>query len=379
MKKMSALICMLLALALALAVGMFMLRMPMAYAETFSEMKDRIPETVTFTIDGEAVEVPVILPDVDVLPIGYLCPLKVDKEKMQDLFGDTIAQIDTGRLILEVGEPFAKRSGAAVYLESGIAPLVDAAPECAGQLFLEIVEQSGLPLEYKVEKTLARSGGFEKKKVEVSLVGKEKETKLARKDQLYPSFTQDVPDLSKPIAGKEMGAYDAIMTQMANGVPIHVTASPHGNGGFFGPYPDLYMWSENDYCFTIVYTQQPCGAGEEPQLASFETLVKNIQARIDEGWLRAVDSLELCYAQTFRLVNGESVPAKDADENNPFGVLVPAWKVNGYDRIHLGDRISEGFEDPTPFERYIQIPPKGYHVTYDATTGELWNRKGWED
>jgi len=96
-------------------------------------------------------------------------------------------------------------------------------------------------------------------------------------------------------------------------------------------------------------------------------------------WLRAVDSLELCYAQTFRLVNGKKVPAKEADENNPFGVLVPAWKVNGYDRIHLHNRVSSAFEDPTPFERYTQIPPKGYHVTYDATTGELWNRKGWED
>lgn len=377
MKKMSVLICTL--LVIAMAAGVFVLCMPISRAETFSQMKASIPETVTFTIDGEEVEVPVILPDVDELPIGYLCPLKVDKEKMQDLFGNTVAQIDTGRLILEVGEPFAKHGGAAVYLESGIAPLVDAAPERAGQLFLEIVEQSGLPLAYKVEKTLARSGGFEKKEVEVSLVGKEEETKLAREEDVYPSFTHNVPDLSKPIAGKEAGTYEAIMVQTANGVPIHITASPNGNGGFLGPYPSLYLRNENDYYFRIVYTQQPCGAGEEPQLALFETLVQNIQARIDEGWLRAVDSLELCYAQTFRLVNGKKVPAKDADENKPFGVLVPAWKVNGYDRIHLGDRISEGFEDPTPFERYIQIPPKGYHVTYDATTGELWNRKGWEE
>lgn len=377
MRKMSAFICTM--LALALAVGLFVLRMPMSYAETFSQMKDSIPKTVTFTIDGESVEVPVILPDVDELPLGYICPLKVDREKMQELFGDTVAQIDTGRLILEVGEPFAQLGGVAVYLESGIAPLVDAAPERAGQLFWEIVEQSGLPLEYKVEKTLARSGGFEKKEVEVSLVGKEEETKLARKEDVYPSFTHHVPDLSKPVAGKEAGAYDVIMTQMANGVPIHVIASPHGNAGFMGPYPELYLRSENDYYFKIVYTQQPCGAGEEPQLAAFETLVQNIQARIDEGWLRAVDSLELCYAQTFRLVNGKKVPAKEADENNPFGVLMPAWKVNGYDRIHLHNRVSSAFEDPTPFERYTQIPPKGYHVTYDATTGELWNRKGWED
>ena len=377
MKKTRALIGIL--LALAMAAGLFALRMPIAHAETFSQMKDSIPETVTFTIDGEAVEVPVILPDVETLPIGYICPLKVDKEKMRELFGDTIAQIDTGRLILEVGEPFFQQGGTTVYLESGIAPLVDVTPEQAGQLFLDIVEKSGLPLEYRAEKVLARSGRYETKKVEVSLVGKEEETKLARKEDVYPSFTQNVPDLSKPVAGKEAGAYDVIMTQMANGIPIHVTASPNGNGGFMGPYPALYLRSENDYYFKIVYTQQPCGTGEEPQLAAFETLVRNIQARIDEGWLRAVDSLELCYAQTFRLVNGKKIPAKEADENNPFGVLVPAWKVNGYDRIHLTNRVSSAFEDPTPFERYIQLPPKGYHVTYDALTGELWNRKGWND
>ena len=362
-----------------MAAGLFALRIPMAYAETFSQMKDSIPETVTFTIDGEAVEVPVILPDVETLPIGDLCPLKVDKEQMQDIFGDTIAQIDTGRLILEVGEPFSQQGGTTIYLESGIAPLVDVTPERAGQLFLDIVEKSGLPLEYRVEKILARSGRYETKQVEVSLVGKEEETKLARKEEVYPSFTHNVPDLSRPVSGKEAGAYDVIMTQMANGVPIHVIASPHGNGGFLGPYPDLYLRSENDYYFAIVYTQQPCGAGEEPQLAAFENLVQNIQARIDEGWLRAVDSLELCYAQTVRLVNGQKIPAKESGENNPFGVLVPAWKVNGYDRIHLGNRTSSAFEDPTPFERYTQIPPNGFHVTYDATTGELWNRKGWED
>jgi len=296
---------------------------------------------------------------------------------MRDLFGDTIEQVENGRLILKVGEPYAQ--GGSVYLESGIAPLVDAAPERAGEKFLEIIEKSGLPLEYRVEKILARSGRYENKEIEISLVGLEKEVEQTNREYFYPSLTRSVPDTSRPIAGKEGGAYEAIMVQLANGVPIHIIASPHGSGGFFGPYTYLYMWSENDYAFSFVYTAQPCGAGEEPALASFDAIVKTVQARIDEGWLRAVDSLELCYGRTARLVKGKSIPSKEANENNPNGVLVPAWKVNGYDRLHLGDRLGSGFEDPTPFERYIQIPPKGYHVTYDATTGELWNRKGWED
>ena len=68
MKKGSVLIYTL--LAIAMAAGVFVLRMPISHAETFSQMKDSVPETVTFTIDGEAVEVPVILPDVETLPIG---------------------------------------------------------------------------------------------------------------------------------------------------------------------------------------------------------------------------------------------------------------------------------------------------------------------
>ena len=75
----------------------------------------------------------------------------------------------------------------------------------------------------------------------------------------------------------------------------------------------------------------------------------------------------------------------DENENCDCGYGV-CWVVNGcfvstadgYDRTQLQRTMQYGFE-PSAFDRHTQLLPNGFYLSYDATTGELWSRKSWEE
>jgi len=379
MRKMSAFICTM--LALAMAVGLFVLRMPMSYAETFSQMKDSIPKTVTFTIDGKAVEIPVILPDVEEVPIGYLCPGQIDAKEMKKIFGEQLHQNSgDGHLRIESGK---LNSGAPAgtkrtWLDTDIAPGIDLTPEAAEAKFFELVEKSGLDLTFMPEKMLVKSGFCYVDEIEVDISQYEEEMKEAGIPmEEFENYTKRVVNLEKPAEGFEAGYYVLVATQTANGVPIYPVKSPNGMS-WFGPYVDMGIASETVYSLGMAYVSQPCGAGKEPQLVPFETVVQNIQRRIDEGWLRNVDSIRLSYGQTNLVRNGQKTASKYADPEHPNGALVPVWKVDGYDRTQLQRTMQYDFA-PSAFDRYTQLLPNGFYLSYDATTGELWSRESWEE
>ena len=57
-----------------------------AQAEIWAEME--IPETVAITINGETVCVPVIIPDVEHLPVYSLTDFPVDVGHLADVYGE---------------------------------------------------------------------------------------------------------------------------------------------------------------------------------------------------------------------------------------------------------------------------------------------------
>lgn len=379
MKHMQKMLCAIAALVFAAGTGG--LQTPAAQAETFAEMKNSIPTTATFIIDGQEVTAPVLVPDVDTLPIGYSCPLNPGKAQMKEIFGKELTDIDSGHLGVTVNRSKEKKdwemNAARVFMEDGVAPNSSIAPERAEQVFFEILEKSELGLSFRAEKTLARSGAYKTHTVKIDYSGKEEWIELAGLTPEQLATERREADLSKPVKGYDTGEYVFIATQLANGVPIFF---PKGEKTqWVGPFARVDMRSEDFYTFSLAYVYRPCGVGEEAELLPFEQIVEAVQARIDSGMLQNVDSLELGYAKTTRTVKGREIKWDDASESNPNFALIPVWKVNGFDLSQLANRAEYGFEEPDAFERYAVIPPNGYYICLNAMNGALWDSAPWKE
>lgn len=281
-----------------------------AQADIWAEME--IPETVEVTINGEVVSVPVVVPDVEHLPVYSLTDFPVDVGHLADVYGEEhlLHTVEgAGRLTVVMG--------GADEIRLQVRPVEDPAAENnaysmedAQEWFMQEVKRMNLPSEFSVYRTVATS-------------------------------------VSETLG---TGGYRMAGVQLCSNVPVFY-------GSLIGNYIHSYFFSKDCWEISMTYMHMP---GEiiqpDAELVPFEEMVSAIQQRIDDGMLLSVDSIELWYGK-------QCFSKKDYR-------YVPCWRVMGYD-THIS-RYSKTFRDdpPTAFERYCRLPPSDFCVNLDAATAQ---------
>lgn len=388
---MKKLISVILALTLTLFVGACSLAE--GGTVTLAELKATAPESVSFTIGSETYEAPVILPEADEISL-LLCkhqtydtshlrekypytskPDRYEREAdaMYNYDGAPNISYDVGSRIERYGR--TDTSARYVLPLGATPPEVELTPDDAGKIVRDrMVEFGGDPsIDLRVWCAVAMSGRCYVKWVRYeSPDGK-------------VGFRMPVADPDNPVKNGSVGAWNIQLAQYMNGAPIFPysyfpTAESYRGGAGSEPGMFYETFDISSSIYILNENQMAMGASavvatdtliSDCSLASFETVVSNIQQRIDEGQLQSVYSLTLGYMAV--PVKGENFDYYSERPNTDARfVLVPTWNVVGYDLKDRSSREGYGYSVPDR-EAVLQAGPASssyYEVRFDAQTGK---------
>ncbi|MDD3409333.1 MAG: hypothetical protein PHY12_00840 [Eubacteriales bacterium] len=360
---------------------------------TLAELKATAPESVSFTIGGEVYDAPVILPEADEISLLLCKHQTYDTSRLREKYpytskpdryereADALYNYDGApNISYDVGsriERYGRTDTSARYVLplDATPPEVELTPDDAASIVRDrMIEFGGDPsIDLRVWCAVAMSGRcYVKWGRYTSPDGK-------------VGFRMPVADPENPVKNGSVGAWDIQLAQYVNGAPIFPysyfpTAESYRGGagsepGMFYETFDIsssiYILNENQMAMngsaaivenTLVF---------DYPLASFQTLVHNIQQRIDEGQLQSVYSITLGYMAV--PVKGEDFQyyAERPNTDARF-VLVPTWNVVGYDLKDRSSREGYGYSVPDR-EAVLQAGPavsSYYEVRFDAQTGK---------
>lgn len=195
----------------------------------------------------------------------------------------------------------------------------------------------------------------------------------------YSEPSKDALDPSKPIKGYSKGFWKIRIAQYLEGAEVFQGRYNPWPGfeqetGVLWPDPargDAQVLEEDDfYGYLELLSPTESLTGDTP-LVPFETVRQAIAERIQAGDLRSVYRLSLgytvCYEQAL-----EDVRGRDPRDPGFSYVLVPTWRVIGYDRKDAERRETHGGSEPS-MEELIQTAYTGaFELRLDARTGEPW-------
>lgn len=346
-----------------------------AYAEDtvyLREMRAQVPDTVTFTIDGQSYEALVVLPEAEMMPILTAeCPWH-DTEKLLAVIPDANQGLHKSHMDYALGvwrsRYFEGTNYASAYTENGLPENNDLPPEWPLAFAKEILAAAGLDeVDLRIYRQLATTGYYRPAPYK---------SKFARS----VGFTE--PDFSKPIKGWEKGMYEVQFQLYFGGIPLFgdTYMDEQGQHAFerlvkgenwvMAPLVQLgaRVRSEDDCDFFLFNLLAQTGVlAEDTALAPFEAVVRSVQARIDAGKLKSIDRLVLGYTPNY-LLDDDKRLVRNAGGQECF-VLTPCWRVEGYDTHDSVKRIEYQGAAPTYEER--NNGPKVYELRLDAGTAEV--------
>ncbi|MEG2603663.1 MAG: hypothetical protein RSB91_01940, partial [Clostridia bacterium] len=145
--------------SLLLSISLVLSTTAFACAETFSfsELKEQVPQSVSFTINDTVYEVPVMLPTAEEMPVLFAAvqPHTTDQDFVASLDPNTMELSDTAKSIqfygLKDGHSRSYPSGSVGYriMEDGLAENNELSPERPAKKMQELLEIAGLPVDLR--------------------------------------------------------------------------------------------------------------------------------------------------------------------------------------------------------------------------------------
>lgn len=339
-----------------------------ADAMTLAELKAASPQSVTFFVDGTAVSVPIILPQSDRMPILHCDYLVADEASLQSAYPD--ANVDRyGMLGMNQGLqqlPVSKVELEELWVRDGKAQDCSISPKRPIEFVREVLNVAEVDADVRSARLLASQGKYYPTSKTVTVNGRNREVLSI--------------DLNRRV--EHPGRYFVLLEQYIEGVPVFSRASKpymmaNGQSGLSYGLMDvsafLSMYSDETYLLALGELFDPVAELEEDAyLTDIDSVIGIIQDRIDEGMLVSIDSIELgyCPMYAFGESDGQKIPSSRLPEEEYAYqvVLIPCWRVEGYD--HKDDQIynyryaEEGPDAET--RRNATVP---FELRIDAQTG----------
>jgi len=330
--------------------------------------------TIT-TKDGQTIEVdaPIVLPEGDTLPTVLVQSATFDMTDLYDVYPlpkhiprsdvDHPGEISMSLKAEEKPDILTGKWGAttrASLLQGEKPPENDVTVDEIMAFIYENIERfdcDGTP-DIRVLNATAKSGLYRIKEVK----GKNR----------WPDY---VIDETKPVKGASKGAWNLELAQYSHGTQIFEDYFPYG-GYEIPPNPNYWYlhqgfhvdyMDESNFNIAIVPLKEIDIIMSDTPLLSYETLVQTLTTRMQEGKLRSIYSLTLGY--TVKIVKGDAF----WNESNDFSidtryVLVPEWKILGFDEKSVSEAKSFGIDVPT---KDMILEDNGYELRMDASTGKF--------
>ena len=333
---------------------------------TLAELKVASPKSATFMVDGEEVSVPIILPQADRMPILYCDYLAIDAAALHSAYPDYDMN---GRLGMNQGYqllPEAKGETETLWLRDGTAQDCSIPSTRPMEFIQETLRAANVVVDVRIERLLASQGNYHLAAKAVNVNGRSRQVESM--------------DLNRRI--EYPGRYFLLLEQYIDEVPVFSRASKpymmaNGQSGLSYGLMDvsafLSMYSDEIYLLSLGSLFDPIAELEkDAYLTDIDSVINIIQERIDEGMLVSIDSIELgyCPMYAFGESDGQKIPSSRLPEEEYAYqvVLIPCWRVEGYD--HKDDQIynyryaEEGPDAET--RRNATVP---FELRIDAQTG----------
>ncbi|MEA5016849.1 MAG: hypothetical protein VB099_20065 [Candidatus Limiplasma sp.] len=382
------------ALAALLALGMTGAALA-EEAVTLAELKRQAPERLALTVqtvqgDTVAIDMPVALPEEETLPILEARRMTFDCADMREHYPQAKGL-----------EPTVKKAEAAWWYDGTPVLSINAVPQKsrkskmyrgvnAGRIALPDGETppgntmpSTRPLEILYE-NIRLFGGDDT--VDIRATCQYARGGLCGFGSSRPIYNSTIGrsnvDPSKPVKGYEKGLWELCGTQYLRGAPVFDGVyvpyesfwEKNENALEYFPWPgsnvawiSLSVLEEDDFSMGVALLQEEKALVEDAVLAPFGVIQEAIQKRIAQGQLKSAYRLELGYTVCIRREDWpvQSWPGEDTDQRF---VLVPAWRVQGYDTKDQ-DTLPDPKEIPSR-EAMERDDQRAYELRLDARTGE---------
>ncbi len=357
-------------------------------ALTMAQYRETVPDSVQFVIDGQTYDVPVTLPDEDTLPV-----IVTQMATFNSTDAHTVYPLRKGlpKYVREAslawdydGSPFldfsqeasdGRLEGKADAADRAALPEGSAPPENDATVddVMNLIQTNLLRFDCDVQPDLrvlratAMSGLYRMKKVKAS--------------DGTATWTEYAVDDTKPVKNAGKGSWELAIAQYLHGAQIFAHYDPYGRynppaeaGEWYSHY-DIYahyMDVEN-FNIHLGLAKETGVVKENADLLPFDRIVESIRQRIDEGKLKSIYGLTLGYS--VKIAKGDAFWAEKMDFNNNCRfVLVPEWRILGYDLKDYSNTNVIGYSQP---DREAILDPGhaspyglNYELRLDAATGE---------
>lgn len=350
---------------------------------TLAELKEQVPQSVSFTINGESNDVPVILPEANTLPVLYAKQILLHPNAMEYTPQDTTTMQIQPSVLFSISAAPEGKSKRYPFANAEWLLLDQEMPE--NNLLLpsrplekakEMLQALGANVDLRVLYQRATSRPYRAKEV-------------ADGDVDHPYRTHYEADTKSPISGYDQGYYRVRFAQYLNGVQVlgsqyYPEAGDESclyNGEFLSMGMDLL--AEDDFSFACGGLLQATDILKpDAKLAGFQQVIAYIQNRIDDGMLQNIFSIELCYQIMFEPTSDGAtkdavqialIPRENETANSFFArmILVPTWKVLGFD-LKDSNTFMEGYGNH-PSTRLSCESDGRFQLRIDAQTAKpVW-------
>lgn len=345
---------------------------------TLAELKQQVPDNLVLdmtTHDGETIHVdmPVVLPEGDTLPVLRVKPVLFDAS-------DMAAKYPKGKGLINEAEvsgwAYKGTHVLAVYIKPQNGKKPRSTPETStesGRYVMTggVPEGNGMPstrpLEI-VQENAARFSGRDDLDIRVykqyPMSGLYHYTNIAHPDTL---------DLKKPRKGFEKGTWQLYPAQYIRGAEIFqglYQPSAQYDWNAKGFWPDLacgwlFVLDEDDYGMGLCLLDETEVIIDDAPLAPFSAIQTAIEQRIQSGQLKSGYKLTLGYTICCRPGDPSGI-LDDSDPALARFTLIPAWRIDGYD---TKDSETLGGREATQ-EELQRYPWQSFTLRLDARTGD---------
>ena len=373
-----------------LCLALFAMQTAFAEQVPLSELKQQMPERLQMTIttkDGQTIEVdaPIVLPEVDKIPIVLVGYARFDLTDFYDEFPLPSYYDNSARESIEaynfknntsiqlLAEEKQDRitgkvdSTVRASLSPGeIPPENDVTVEEIMAFIHENIERfhCDTKVDIRVRRATAKSGLFSMKKFKTP--------------EGYREYTIDD---EKPVKNASRGIWHLELEQYIHGVPIFDEYLPYGDIPPNSNEWRMPFWFHADYMdeknFNIIIfpVKESAILIDDAPLLSYPELEMIVKEQIESGMLENICGLTLGYS--VKIVKGDAFWTEayvDVNMDTRF-VLVPEWRVLGIDEEDAATAESLGLE-AIPKDTVL-IPESytsrylGYERRIDAATGKF--------
>lgn len=345
---------------LALAMALSVCTGSLAGGDTFTlaELKTQVPDRLQMTVTTNAgdtitVDAPVIVPDVDALPVLKCKSQRFETARANEFFfpdkksrqSSTYKQFvsseatDAHPLLNVVKE-------SAPYLLTGKTDTTRRYPLSMG----ETPPENDFTLEQAVELILRYNAAFggnpdvdlrPTQAVAMSGLCKMKSAKVTN-EATGVSVRAIVADPKQPVKGKEKGLWLISLSQYLHGVRVIDDSNRrYFASGYYPPYPTKNrnnVMDEENFRILLSYLQEEGTLTDDFPLAGWDAVESSLRALIERGELKSVYQVELVYLVKMFRADHEAFKRGEFSQDSCSYALVPVWEIKGWNRYKANEK-----------------------------------------